>query len=144
MSIVKLRGFEDDEHAPVIMRNSVNERTFGITLAKKHPPYVFAIRGCSCLVHKIARVELHWYRIASAGRLVRQRRPMAVAHTPCGFFIHLEADRARSCLLPSPDAISCGRCNGDVAPFGKHGFATKAGMKRQEAHVKLGCVVNGY
>lgn len=38
----------------------------------------------------------------------------------------------------------CGRCLGEPATFGKRGPARKHGITRQEAHVKLGCVVKGY
>jgi hypothetical protein len=53
-------------------------------------------------------------------------------------------ERTRTCTIPEPDALLCGRCHGEPATFGKHGKATKAGVKRADAHVKLGCLVNGY
>lgn len=118
---------------------------FGMTLASKYPPFVFSTRGVSCLVHKVARVELHWYAVVRGGHaLAKLKRPVMFAVTNCGTSFRLECDRSRMCQLPDPDAMPCGRCNGDVAPFGKYGPATKAGIKRSEAHVKLGCVVKGY
>jgi hypothetical protein len=112
---------------------------------RKYPPYVFSTRGVSCLVHKIAWVELHWWRVAGGGeKLVKLKRPVMIAQTVCSMSFRLQGDRSRTCLLPNPDALLCGRCHGDVATFGKDGPATKAGTKRSEAHVKLGCVVQGY
>lgn len=133
----------DDENVAPIPRTW--DHSFGITLAKRHPPYVFSIRGPARLVHKVAYVELHWWRIAGRGeKLVKMKRPVLIAHTPCGFSTRLKAQNARTCHVPNPDAMLCGRCHGESASFGKHGAATKAGVKRTEAHVKLGCVVAGY
>lgn len=142
-----LKQFVDDENAEVIeSRPDINgQPDFGVTTAKKHPPFVFAIRGVSCLVHKIARVEMHWYRVGRHGHaLVKLKRPAMFAITNCSQHFMLQGDRSRTCQLPSPDALLCGRCHGEVATFGKHGPATKAGIKRQVAHVKLGCAVKGY
>ena len=116
---------------------------FGVTRAKKHPPYVFSIGGNACLIHKIAYVELHWWE-AKYDHMVKRHRPKMIANTICGMFKFLDADRSRTCLIPSPDAVLCGRCHGEMPTFGKNGAGTKAGMKRTEAHVKLGCVVKGY
>lgn len=137
----------DDENAPIIEGRPDFGRPYGygITHAKKHPPYVFSIRGVSCLVHKIARVELHWYRVGRDGScLVKLKKPVMIAITNCQCHYRLEPSCSRTCHVPSPDAMLCGFCHGEPRPFGKHGAATKAGIKRQEAHVKLGCMVNGY
>lgn len=136
----------DDENAEVIAdRPDFHNWGFGITEAKSFPPFVFSTRGTSCLIHGIQGVELHWYRIGDrGGTLVKQKRPMMIARTHCSQFFRLEGNHTRTCKLPDPKALICGRCNGETATFGRHGWATKAGIKRSEAHVKLGCVVKGY
>jgi hypothetical protein len=147
MAVVLLKGSLDDEHATVVRgRPDFQNHGFGVTLAKRYPPYVFSIRGVSCLVHKVARVELQWYRVGKSGGscLVRMKRPVQIAHTVCGFTTWLMGDTSRTCHIPNPDAVLCGRCHGELPSFGKHGAATKAGLKRQVAHVRLGCVVKGY
>lgn len=136
----------DDENAAVIHgRPDFGASGFGITEAKKHPPYVFGIRGVSCLVHKILRVELHWWRVSRTGcELVKLKRPVMIAVTPCAQSFRLEGRISRTCHVPKPDALLCGRCHGEGATFPKRGRARKTGLTRQEAHVKLGCVVDGY
>ena len=118
---------------------------FGVTLAKKFPPYVFSIGANACLVHKVKRVEIRWWQVAGHGeKLVKLTKPRMIAILACGEFRFLASDRTRTCMVPNPDAILCGRCHGELAPFGKHGTARKAGITVQQAHVKLGCVVKGY
>lgn len=137
----------DDESADVIHErlDFHGDHSFGVTLAKKYPPFVFSIRGVSCLVHKVARVELHWWRVSKDGHaLVKLKQPVMFAETHCSTSFRLQGSVSRTCWIPRPDALLCGRCHGDVATFGKHGPATKAGIQRQEAHVKLGCVIAGY
>jgi len=148
MAVVIGRGerFYDDENAEVINgRPDFGGYGFGITRAKTHPPYVFGIRGLSCLVHKVLRVELHWYRVGGHGEcLVRMKKPVMIAITNCQQHWRLEPLSSRTCHIPSPDALLCGRCHGEGATFPKRGPAKKSGLTRQEAHVKLGCVVKGY
>lgn len=118
---------------------------FGITEAKTFPPYVFSINGNACLVHKVQRVELHWWTPVDGGRrLGRLRRPRLIAHTCCSQFMFLNGSKARTCRVPDADALLCGRCHGEAATFGKNGKGTKGRISRQAAHVKLGCVVKGY
>ena len=144
--VVVLDHSHDDEHAAVIHgRPDFHDHRFGVTEAKKHPAYVFSIRGVSCLVHTVLRVELHWWRVTRDGHaLVKLKRPVMIATTKCQQSFRLKGKVSRTCHLPSPDALLCGRCHGEAATFGKHGAATKAGTKRQEAHVKLGRAVQGY
>lgn len=145
MAVVRDHTIDDENAEPIYGRPDQGRLGFGVTLAKKHPPFVFSIRGVSCLVHKIARVELHWWRVAGHGeKLVKMKRPVMFAITNCSCHFELQAKSSRTCHVPSPEAMPCGRCNGEIAPFGKHGHATKAGIRRQDAHVKLGCVVQGY
>lgn len=136
----------DDENAEVVRgRPDFANREFGKTYAKKHPPYVFGIRGVSCLVHKILRVEMHWYRCGGRGDfLVKMKRPVMIAITTCQQSFRLTPTVSRTCILPNPDALLCGRCHGEGATFGKSGPSKKEGITRQVAHVKLGCVVKGY
>ena len=136
----------DDENAEVIDgRPDLGDFFFGVTDAKKFPPYVFGVRGGSCLVHRIRRVRYHWYRVAAGGsKLVRMKRPVAIADTMCAQSFRLEGAICRTCQVPSPDALSCGRCDGIEATFAKRKGYRVAGLTREEAHVKLGCVVKGY
>lgn len=135
----------DDENAAPVSRPMSGDDRYGPMEATRFPPFVFSIRGASCLIHTIARVEIHWWRIAGHGHLLAKlKKPVLIAQTVCCTSFRLDGDIARTCHVPNPDAIPCGRCNGDVAPFGKHGHATKAGLKRQVAHIRLGCVVKGY
>lgn len=137
----------DDEGAAVIPgRPDFGNPRFGITRAKKHPPYVFSIRGLSCLVHRVLSVELHWYRVVGSGHsLMKQKRPLMIANTACGAFFRLDPRVSRTCRVPNPEALLCGRCHGLGATFpGRHRMMTDDGITRQAAHVKLGCVVQGY
>ncbi len=119
---------------------------FGVTLAKTFPPYVFSVGANAGLVHKIVRVEIRWW--VPGGHhgecLVKLQRPRMIAQLACGDFRFLQGSRSRTCLLPDPEALLCGRCHGEPATFGKHGEAIKKGISRQQANVKLGCVVKGY
>lgn len=120
-------------------------RNFGKTRAKRHPPYVFSIRANAALVHKVLYVELHWYYPAGyAGRyLIKLQRPEMFAVTTCGAHFFLKPDRSRTCRVPSPDAVLCGKCHGEGANFPGRDRSRWTTVKR-EAHVKLGCVVDGY
>ena len=142
MAVAWFRNPVLDDTAPIIDRDAVNERTFGVTQAKRHPAYVYAISKNAGLMHKVRDVMIQHYAIVSMGKLGRLKTPAMIAHTVCGSSFPLLAERTRTCTVPEPDAILCGRCHGEPATFGKHG--AKRGMKRAEAHVKLGCIVNGY
>lgn len=135
----------DNDVAP-IKRNSVDEHTFGVTLAKRFPPYVFSINGNALLVHRILRVELHWWKIGNSdyNLLVKVRRPRLYAHTACQQVKFLDSDRARTCMVPQPTAVLCGACHGEPATFGKRGRAVRDGISKAWANTQLGCVVNGY
>lgn len=138
--------FSDDENAEVIHgRPDFADRDFGVTEAKTFPPYIFSVRGLSCLVHKVLYVRLHWYRCGGQGEyLVRMKKPVMIATTVCQASWRLEPTSSRTCHIPSPDALLCGRCHGEPATFGYRGKSRQRGLTRQEAHVKLGCVVKGY
>lgn len=126
-------------------RPDFQNHDFGVTEAKRYPPYVFSIRGASALVHKVSRVQLRWWKVAGHGeKMVKLTRPIMIADCVCGMFFRLEGSKSRTCHIPNPDALLCGRCHGEIATFGKHGAGTKAGITRHVAHVKLGCVVKGY
>lgn len=146
MCFVDLRNFfgVDNNVAP-IPRHSVDERTFGVTLVKRFPPYVFSINGNALLIHKIARVECHWWKIGGHGHtLIKALRPRMIAKTVCQQTKFLDSDRARTCRIPEPSAVLCGVCHGDPATFGKHGRGRREGISKEWAHVQLGCVVKGY
>jgi hypothetical protein len=148
LAVIVERGWNgDDENVEAIPeRLDFIDPAFGVTRAKSHPPFVFGIRGVSCLVHRVAYVDLHWWRIGGPGgsSLVKLKKPLAIATCVCAQHFRLESDICRTCRLPDPKALLCGRCHGEIPPFGRHGAATKAGITRQEAHVKLGCAVQGY
>ena len=145
MAVAWFRNPVLDESAPIIDRNSVNERTFGVTTTKRHPAYVYSINANGCLMHKVRDVEIQWYALVDGGRRMgRLKQPAMIAHTVCGNSSALVPGRTRTCHIPKPDSVLCGRCHGEPATFGKHGKGTKAGLKRAEAHVRLACVVNGY
>lgn len=146
MSVAWFRNPVLDTSAPLVARRSVDERTFGVSKAKRYPAYVYAINRNAGLMHRVVDVELHWYAFVGPGasQLGRLKQPAAIATTACGTSFPLVSRRTRTCTVPEPDALLCGRCHGELATFGKHGAATKAGITRQAAHVKLGCVVAGY
>lgn len=144
MAVAWFRNPDLDDSVGLIDRDSVNERTFGVTTSHRHPAYVYSIGGNACLMHKVREVTIQWYAIVNMNRLGRLKQPAMMAQTVCGMSKTLRAERTRTCHIPEPDALLCGRCHGEPATFGKHGSATKAGTKRAEAHVKLGCIVNGY
>lgn len=133
-----------DESADVIDRDSVNERTFGVTVAKRHPAYVYSINKNAALMHKVRDVEIQHYATVSMNVLGRLKVPAMIAHTVCGMSRALTPDRSRTCTVPEPGSVLCGRCHGEPATFGKHGRAIREGIRRQDANAALGCVVNGY
>lgn len=136
---------DDDDPYVIHGRPDFANPEFGITRAKKHAPYVFSIRGLSCLVHKVAYVEIRWFNYGPGGHtLIRTDTPKMIANTVCGYHFFLEAKRSRTCQIPDPAAVLCGRCHGEVATFGKDGPAQQAGISKQAAHIALGCAVKGY
>ena len=145
MAVAWCRNPVLDESVAPIERSSVNDRTFGVTTTRRHPAYVYSINKNGCLMHKIRDVEIQWYAlIGRGGQMARLKQPAMIAHTVCGNARFLVPERTRTCHIPEPDAVLCGRCHGEPATFGKDGKGTKAGLKRSEAHVALGCVVAGY
>ncbi len=146
MAVIATRPLDDEHVKPVRRpRNWNDERTkYGHVWATKFPPFVFGIRGNSCLVHKVKGVRLYWWRIAGMHLLVKMKRPTMIAECVCNQSFRLDPEIARTCRVPNPDAILCGRCHGEPAPFGERGHAKLAGVKMQDAKVKLGCVVQGY
>lgn len=146
MAVAWFRNPVLDESASLVDRNAVNERTFGIKSTKRHPAYVYSVNKNACLMHKIARVEIHFYAFVgpSGSKLGRLKQPAMVAHTVCGAFRALRPEKSRTCTVPLPGAVLCGRCHGEPCTFGKDGKGTAAGLKKAEARVKLGCEVAGY
>lgn len=145
MSVAWFRNPVLDHSAPIIDRNSVNDRTFGVSTAARHPAYVYSINRNSCLMHKVRSVEIHWYALVDGGhRLGRLKQPAMIALTVCGNARALLPHRSRTCHIPLPGALLCGRCHGEPATFGKHGKGTTERIPRTEAHVRLGCIVAGY
>ncbi len=133
-----------DEHI-IRGRPDFLEPDFGVTHLAKVPRYVYATCRNAMLVHKVARVEAHWYE-ARYDHLLRLDNPKLVAKSVCGqiFFIHLPYDRkkfrASLCEVPATNAVLCGRCHGRVATFGKHNSWP---CTKEIAKVRLGCIVRG-
>lgn len=145
MAVAWYRNPVLDTTAPVIDRNSVDDRTFGVSRAKRHPAYVYSINKNACLMHRIAYVEIHWYALISGGsKMGRLKQPAMIAKTACGDTRMLTPDRSRTCHIPLPNSVLCGRCHGQLATFGANGAGTMSGLKRSEANVRLGCEVSGY
>jgi hypothetical protein len=145
MAVAWFRNPVLDESADIIDRDSVNDRVFGVGTSKRHPAYVYSINGNACLMHKVRDVTIHWYALIDGGhRMGRLKQPAMIANAVCGMSFALDPKRTRTCAVPEPDSVLCGRCHGEPPTFGKHGAGTKAGLKRAEAHVKLGCIVAGY
>lgn len=116
----------------------------GRTFAKTFPPYVFSRRGA--LLHKLVEVELHWYQPVSNAPNARLEKPKALGRTACGmtFFLAYGGDtkkraHGQTCVLPKPDAVLCGRCNGDQPTFRRGPNRTPA-VTWRDAKAKLGCV----
>jgi hypothetical protein len=141
MAVAWFRNPVLDESADVVDRNSVNERTFGVTTARRHPAYVYGAGRNACLMHKIARVTIQHYAIVDMDKLGRLKRPAMSAITACGYHFALESDRSRTCTVPLPGAVLCGRCHGGPATFRRSVASTAA---KHAARVKLGCEVAGY
>lgn len=138
-------GSYNDSTEVIEGRPDFGDRAFGKSEAKDFPPYIFSVRGGSALVHRVSNVQLHWYRVSGRGeRLVRVNRPLMIAHTVCSMSFRVQGSNSRMCMIPNPEALLCGRCHGEPATFGKHGKGTRQKIRRAVAHVKLGCVVNGY
>lgn len=130
-----------DESAEVVDRDAVDERTFGVTTAKRHPKYIYSVNKNACLMHKIASVEIHHYATLNLCKLGRLKVPAMIAHTVCGASRLLTSERSRTCTVPLPDAVLCGRCHGELPTFRRSGASIEA---KRAARVKLGCEVAGY
>jgi hypothetical protein len=142
MAVAWFRNPVLDESAEVVDRDSVNERRFGVSIAKRHPNYVFSVNKNACLMHKIGEVEIqHYAFIAGGSKLGRLKQPAMIAHTVCGASFALTPERSRTCAVPLPDAVLCGRCHGQLPTF-RRSVASKAA--KIAARVKLGCEVAGY
>lgn len=146
MAVAWFRNPILDTSAPLIDRDTVNENTFGRTTTRRHPAYVYSINKNSCLLHKIASVDIHWYANVGMDHLGRLKQPAMIAQTVCGVGRILTPDRSRTCHIPFPHAELCGRCHGTGTTFPRQAKARSknTGRTRAEAHVTLGCIVNGY
>lgn len=145
MAVAWFRNPVLDESAPLIDRDSVNDRTFGVTQSKRHPAYVYSINGNATLMHKVASVTIQWYAYVGSGSMLgRLKQPAMIAQTICGMSKSLTPERSRTCAVPLPDSVLCGRCHGEEPTFKGHRKTTTSGVTKQEAHVRLGCVVAGY
>lgn len=112
-----------------------------VTRAKKFPKYVFGNRGNAALVHTIAYVKLNWTRVDDTGsNLIKLNAPIMIATTICGTSFRLSAKSGVTCEIPKPDAVMCGRCNGQMPPFSKR---NPNRLDIKAAKKALGCIVEG-
>jgi hypothetical protein len=115
------------------------------TDATRFPPYVFsATRGL--LLHRVQRLRLYWYWWDEHGRglgaPIRLACPRMFAECVCGQSFHLQGrTHAQLCQQPNPDALLCGRCQGQGPLFGKdrRARAGRRAMRKamRAAHKKL-------
>ena len=125
----------------VLGRPDFADRSFGVTQLKRFPPYVYSLLG-GMLVHKVESVEARWYK-PQMNHLERLSSPALIIRAVCGQVFYAgqgcRRERSRSCALPRPDAVLCGRCHGTGPVFGR-GLAERA-VTRREAKQRLGCIV---
>jgi len=107
--------------------------------AKSHPPYVYSTSRNACLVHKIVRVKLRWWK-CTWDCMVRLQHPRMIAESACGMNFFIDSTKAKTCAVPRPDAVLCGRCHGEGPSFPKW---RKPKISRDLAKVRLGCVSEG-
>jgi hypothetical protein len=113
----------------------------GITKAKTFPKYVHGRIGMAMLLHKIDHVDLWWYETDNTGsNLVRLQSPRMIAHTVCGNSWSIDGTRAKTCQLPNPETVLCGRCEGTGTIWGR-GKTPK--VTKRQAKDRLGCIVEG-
>src|SRR5262245_45458642 len=92
-------------------------------------------------MHEIAHVEFRWYDVGPGGHsLIRRAHPSIHITTYCGQMFVLRhrngQPRSTMCEIPNPDAVLCGRCQGEGPIFGKNG---KGNVTKSEAKARLGC-----
>lgn len=141
--MVDVKDDKDNWTDITCLRNEHEEWLEGKAIKLK-TEYVFSNRGL--LIHKIASAKARWWDITGyRGRLlVRLKRPHISITTNCGRNIHATSWRAPGkwkatlCVLPKPDAVMCGKCNGELPTFGKH---SKIDITKPEARRRLGCVI---
>ena len=136
----------DDESAfagPPIPRNDGPD--FGVTYAKQFAPYVYSTRGA--LIHRVIGVRLYWYGLINGSQMRRLKRPAMFFLTACGNSfverkrrLRVSEPSARVCHVPAADAVLCGRCHGQHGTFSKHGEATRTGLTKRAARMRLGCL----
>ena len=109
--------------------------------AKKFPKYAYGANGNSSLVHKVKAVWLRWYELADGGWSMQRRiNPGLLAETVCGYSILLTPNHGRTCEIPKPDAVLCGRCHGQGANFPR---GKEHAVPMSLAKVRLGCIAQG-
>lgn len=118
------------------------DHDFGKTRLKKFPPYVYSRLG-GMLVHRVREVIAHWYEPdrPHGHNLIRLAAPHLTYVTNCGQTFYGGAPRARrsqTCVIPAPDAVMCGRCEGTGAVFGRALRERK--VKRSDARRRIGCI----
>lgn len=113
-------------------------KNYGITKAKKFPPYVYSTNANGALIHQVRSVDLRWYDVANGGHDLKWRHnPRMSINTKCGQRFFASKGNANVCELPNPDAVMCGRCEGKQANFRKGKYSEE----RKAANKKLGCLV---
>ena len=111
------------------------------TKAKKFPKYVHGVRGNSALIHTIAYVDMDWCQVGGNGSyLIKLDSPIMHATAICGTHFRLSSKSGVTCEIPKPDAVMCGRCNGEMPPFSKR---NPNRLDIKAAKKELGCIVEG-
>jgi hypothetical protein len=126
----------------VMGRPDFGDHCFGKVEIVKHPQYVYSTSKMGMLIHKVLRVQAHWYE-PRYDRLLRLENPKITCDSVCGqiFFIHLPHDdrkfRASFCEIPNPGAVLCGRCHGQPSTFAKRGNPP---CSKEMAKIRKGCL----
>jgi hypothetical protein len=118
-------------------------RNHGWTVATRFPAYVRGGARNARLMHKVVALRMHWYDVADRGEnLLRLDSPRTfVAEAVCGMsFFVFRCGKGRMCVVPSAEAVLCGKCHGMPATFGPHSVQ---GVTPQEARVRLNCAMEG-
>jgi hypothetical protein len=104
--------------------------------AKKFPPYVYSTNRNAALVHRVLRVSLRWWDY-QMHCMVRRQSPVMIAECACGAFFRISTTKAKTCVIPKPDAVRCGRCEGKGPSFPRRRIPE---VPQSLAKVRLGCI----
>jgi len=121
-------------------RPDLTNHAFGITKAKKFPPYVYSTNTSASLIHRVRYVELRWYEVFTRDSLKWLNNPNIMVITKCSQQYYLKSRKGKGfqmCEIPDANAVMCGSCSENKPTFKKGVESSKA---RKIAHTRLGCV----